>query len=101
VKPSFELLTIAGLFQLLFLAGLNMLFYLELYRDAAWVSLLFLGLNSSLSLAQALGAPLPYGLPFLAAFGLSSALALILVFRGLGRLDRIIYLRASEENFGC
>lgn len=100
VEPSFVLLTLAGLFQLLLLATMNMLFYIELYRDAALASLLFLCLNCALSGAQALGAPLPYGLPFLAACAVSSLVSLGLALRGLGRLDRIIYYRASGEVFG-
>ncbi|HRY54540.1 MAG TPA: exopolysaccharide Pel transporter PelG [Spirochaetia bacterium] len=97
---TFALLTLAGVFQLSLLAALNMLFYMELYRDSAWVGAAFLILNLGLSLAAGLGAPLPEGLAFLLSCALASAFALALVQRGLGRLDRIIYLRASGEEFG-
>jgi uncharacterized membrane protein len=97
---TFALLAAAGLFQLLLVAATNMLFYLELYRAAAASALAFLAVNSLLSLAAALGAPIPDGLPFLASCALSSGLALLFVFRGLGSFDRIVYLRASGEDYG-
>jgi uncharacterized membrane protein len=97
---TFALLTAGGVFQLMLLASLNMLFYMELYRDSALVGTAFLLSNCALSVAACLGAPLPAGLPFLASCALAFFIALGFVNRGLGRLDRIIYLRASGEDFG-
>lgn len=91
----------ATLFQLVFLTAFNILFYLELYRDAALSALLFLALNLGLSVAAAsLRSPALEGYPYLAACVASSAAATALAFRGLRRFDRIVFLRASGEEYG-
>lgn len=97
---TFCRLVAGGFFQLTLLAALNMLFYLELYRDAAISAIVFLVANASLSLACAAGAPIRDGLPFLASCATGSIIALVLAFRGLARFDRIVYLRASGEEYG-
>jgi len=97
---TFRLLVAAGFFQLAFLAALNMLFYMELYRDAAVSAIVFLAANAALTFAAAAGMSLPDGLSFLAACAAAAAVAIALAFRGLGRFDRIVYLRASGEEYG-
>jgi polysaccharide biosynthesis protein PelG len=103
----FAWLLVGGLFQLTLLSALNMLFYLELYRDAALCGLAFLVLNLGLSLAACLAgghpsgpAPSLQGLPYMLSCAVSGLLAVGLVFRGLYRFDRIVFLRASGEDFG-
>jgi uncharacterized membrane protein len=99
---TFARLLAAGLFQLVFLTCLNMLFYLELYRRAALSSLLFVSLNIGLSLLSSISgnAESQLGLPYLIACLVSSALAALLAFDGLAKFDRIMFLRASGEEFG-
>jgi len=98
----FDRLLAGGVFQLLLLTALNMLFYLELYQDAALSALTFLLSNFLMSLAACLWgrAAEAQGLPYLAACALSGGLAVTLAFRGLHRFDRIVFLRASGESFG-
>lgn len=98
----FTRLLAAGIFQLVFLTALNLLFYLELYRRAALSALAFLGLNLGLSLATVLSGHAPglQGWPFLASCAAAAALALALGLKGLGRFDRIVFLRASGEEYG-
>jgi uncharacterized membrane protein len=99
---TFCLLVWGGFFQLGLLTALNMLFYLELYRDAALTALSFLLANLALSAATALWPSpfMPLGLSFLASCAISCALGLGFAFSGLERFDRIVYLRASGEEFG-
>lgn len=99
---TFARLLAGGLFQLVFLSCLNMLFYLELYRRAALSSLLFVSLNIGLSILSCLSgrAEAQLGLPYFAACLVSAALAAILAFDGLAKFDRILFLRASGEEFG-
>ncbi|MDP3176316.1 MAG: exopolysaccharide Pel transporter PelG, partial [Spirochaetaceae bacterium] len=99
-ERSFVLLAIGSLFQLAFIAAVNMLYYMELYRDAALSAALFLGLNLALAIAAAQSPKAPLGLPFAASAAAAAALALVLAFRGLERLDRILYLRASGDDYG-
>ncbi len=97
----FVILLAGGFFQLILLTTLNMLFYLELYLAAALASFCFLAVNALLSLALVLGpVPLPLGLPYLAGGLAASAVALGFLFSGISRFDRIIYLRASGEDYG-
>jgi polysaccharide biosynthesis protein PelG len=98
----FMRLLAAGCFQLVFLSALNMLFYLELYRRAALSALAFALLNLGLSLAACLAgrAESLLGLPYFSACLLSSALCLALALEGLGRFDRIVFLRAAIEDYG-
>jgi uncharacterized membrane protein len=99
---TFARLLAGGLFQLVFLSCLNMLFYLELYRRAALSALLFVSLNIGLSILSGLSgrAQFQLGLPYFAASLVSSALAALLAFEGLAKFDRIMFLRASGEEFG-
>jgi uncharacterized membrane protein len=92
----------ATLFQLVFLTAFNILFYLEHYRDAALSALLFLALNLGLSIAAAASerSAALQGYPYLIACAASSALATALAFRALRRFDRIVFLRASGEEYG-
>jgi len=101
-SPVFARLLAGGLFQLVFLGALNMLFYLELYRRAALGALAFAALNAGLSIAACLsGASLALrGLPFLLACLLSAALCLGLAFEGLGKFDRIVFIRAGDPGYG-
>jgi polysaccharide biosynthesis protein PelG len=98
----FARLLAGGLFQLVFLSALNMLFYLELYRRAALSALAFALLNLGLSLAACLTgtASTFLGLPYLCACLLSAALCVAFAFEGLDRFDRIVFLRATIQNFG-
>lgn len=98
----FARLLAASVFQLLFLSAFNILFYLELYRDAALSALLFLAANAGLSLAAAASPSFLSleGYPYLAACAASSALATALAFRGLRRFDRVLFLRATGEQYG-
>lgn len=98
----FTRLLAATLFQLVFLSAFNVLFYLELYRDAALSALLFLALNLGLSIAAAASgrSAALQGYPYLIACAASSILATALAFRGLRRFDRIVFLRASGEEYG-
>jgi uncharacterized membrane protein len=90
-----------GFFQLVLLTALNMLFYLELYAAAALTSLVFLATNAVLSAALVYWpGNLPLGLPYLAAGAAASLLGLALLFAGIARFDRIVYLRASGQNYG-
>jgi len=98
--PTFVVLVAAAFFQLVLLTALNMLFYLELYRDAAVSALAFAFLNAGLSLGAASHPVLPLGLPFLLACASAAAIALAFLRRGLAAFDRIVYLRASGEEFG-
>jgi uncharacterized membrane protein len=100
--PVFQRLLAAGIFQLVLLTALNMLFYLELYKDAALSGLVFFVVNLALSLAACLAgrSASTQGLPYLAACLVSGSLALILAFRGLYRFDRIVFLRAAGEAYG-
>lgn len=98
----FAILLAGGFFQLIFLSALNMLFYLELYRDAALSALAFALVNLGLSIAACSS---PYsealrGYPYLAGCIVSAALAVTFAFRGLRRFDRIVFLRASGEEYG-
>jgi uncharacterized membrane protein len=98
----FDFLLAGGFFQLILLTALNMLFYLELYREAALSALIFGALNLALSVAAGAmsDAVALQGPPFLIACVVSSALALYFTFRGLRRFDRIIFLRATWEDYG-
>lgn len=98
----FARLLAGGFFQLIFLAAFNMLFYLELYREAALSALAFALVNLFLSVAACLfgKAAAFQGLPFLAACLVSAAMAVAFAFCNLGRFDRIVFLRASGEEFG-
>jgi polysaccharide biosynthesis protein PelG len=98
----FARLLAGGIFQLVFLSALNMLFYLELYKRAAFSSLAFALLNVGLSLAACLSgrAAAFLGYPYLLACILSAALCAGLAFEGLGRFDRIVFLRATIQDFG-
>jgi uncharacterized membrane protein len=101
-QSVFARLLAGGFFQLILLSALNMLFYLEFYRDAALSALAFALVNLCFSLAACLfpqAADLR-GLPYLAACLVSAALALAFAFRGLKRFDRIVFLRASGEEYG-
>jgi uncharacterized membrane protein len=100
--PVFIRLLAATLFQLVFLSGLNLLFYLELYRDAALCAGILAGLNLVLSLAAlASGNALDLaGLPYLGACATSALLVILAGRRGLSRFDRIIFLRASGQDYG-
>jgi uncharacterized membrane protein len=103
ISPTVLLrLLAAGVFQLMLLSGLNLLFYLELYRDAALSAFCFAALNLALSLAAVLAGRGPElaGLPFLCSCVVSSALALFLGFRGIARFDRIVFLRATGAEYG-
>jgi polysaccharide biosynthesis protein PelG len=98
----FSRLLAGGVFQLALLAGLNMLFYLELYRDAALGALAFALLDGLFTAAAAAS---PYarellGLPYLASCALSAFLVYALAQRGIARFDRILFLRASGSNVG-
>ena len=97
----FAILLAGGFFQLIFLSALNMLFYLELYRDAALSALAFALVNLGLSIA-ACSSPIGgiAGYPYLAGCIVSAALAVTFAFRGLRRFDRIVFLRASGEEYG-
>jgi polysaccharide biosynthesis protein PelG len=98
----FSRLLAATLFQLVFLSALNILFYLELYRDAALSALLFLAVNLGLSVAAACSsyAIALEGYPYLVACAAASAVATVLAFRALRRFDRVVFLRASGEEYG-
>jgi polysaccharide biosynthesis protein PelG len=101
-EAIFARLLAGGFFQLILLSALNMLFYLELYRDAAYSALAFALINLGLSLAACLSghAAALQGLPYLAACLVAAALSLVLLFRGLRRFDRVVFLRASGEEYG-
>jgi uncharacterized membrane protein len=101
-EEVFVRLMAGGFFQLIFLTALNMLFYLELYREAALSALAFALVGLFLSVAACLSGKATelQGLPFLAACLASAAMAVAFAFRGLGRFDRIVFLRASGEEFG-
>ena len=98
----FSRLLAGGFFQLILLSALNMLFYLELYRNAALSALVFALVNLGLSLAACLSgnAAALQGWPYLAACLVSAVLALIFSFNGLRRFDRIVFLRASGQKYG-
>ncbi|HTX72249.1 MAG TPA: exopolysaccharide Pel transporter PelG [Rectinemataceae bacterium] len=103
VQP-FLVLIAAGILQLSYVSALNMLFYLELYRDAARSAFILLATNVIVSLVLALGrgqwAVLPDGLSFFLANGLAAIVALRSAFAGLGRYDRLLFLRASGQEYG-
>jgi deoxyuridine 5'-triphosphate nucleotidohydrolase len=68
------------------------------YRGEVMIALVNLGLSLAACLwgdAAAL-----QGLPYLAACLVSSALAVAFTFRGLRIFDRVVFLRASGEEFG-
>ncbi len=98
----------ASIFQLLLISAINLLFYLELYRDAAVASGVFLGLNTLLCFALgANGSAGPaaareaiYGWPYLIACFVSSLFAVHFVYQGLKRFSRLFFLRASGEEYG-
>ena len=98
----FICLVAAGVFQLLFLTAFNMLFYLELYKASALSALAFVLVDLGLSLAMVLtGSSASYkGLPYLAGCVVAAVLATALAFRGLDAFDRIVFLRASGEDYG-
>ncbi len=98
----FARLLVGGFFQLILLSALNMLFYLELYREAALSAGAFALVNLGLSLAMCLtgSAAALQGWPYFASCLVSSGLSLAFAFRGLRRFDRIVFLRASGEEFG-
>ena len=98
----FVLLLAGGFFQLILLSALNILFYLELYRDAALSALVFALVNLGLSLAACLSgnAAALQGWPYLAACFASAVLSLVFSFNGLRRFDRIVFLRASGQKYG-
>jgi len=98
----FVWLLAGGVFQLILLTCLNMLFYLELYRDAALSALAFVLVNLGLSLAACLsdGAEAFKGIPYFAACLASGLLSAAFAFQGLRRFDRIVFLRASGVDFG-
>jgi uncharacterized membrane protein len=92
----------AGFLQLIFLSSLNMLFYMELYRRAAASALAFALVTLGLSLAACLtGHALPTrGLPYLIGAASAAALATVFAFRGLQSFDRVVFLRATGDDFG-
>lgn len=86
----------AVLFHLLFLTLLNLLFYLELYKDALGLSSLFIILSTTLSLVlyPQWGSFLA-GSSFLISGMICSAFGLFLYYYRLGELDRLMLTRFS------
>jgi polysaccharide biosynthesis protein PelG len=98
----FSRLLAGGVFQLALLTGMNILFYLELYRDAALGALVFALCDAFLTAAALAtsAAPALLGLPYLASCAIAAILVLVLASRGLARFDRILFLRASGSSYG-
>ena len=90
----------ASCFQLLLLTAVNVLFYLELYKDGRNVCAVFVGVDVLASLVSRYWIPLPDGFTYLAACIIGSALGTALAFRGLSMADRLLYIRASGDNYG-
>lgn len=98
----FARLLAASVFQLLLITSINLLFYLELYRDAAVAAGIFLGLNAGLCLllGPAASSEPVCGWPYLISCFCSSLFACHFVLQGLRRFSRLFFLRASGEEYG-
>jgi uncharacterized membrane protein len=79
--------------QVPFLAALNVLFYLDRRRDALLLVAFFAVANLTLSAASVQLGPDWYGLGFAAAALLTTAAALPLLWRRLGRLERDTFMQ--------
>jgi uncharacterized membrane protein len=93
ISPNYKALLridlVAVGIQVVYLAALNILFYFDLRKDAMMLCLLFFFLNFSLSLLSIQLGPLYYGYGFALAIMISTAAALLVLYR---RLDKLVYM---------
>jgi len=82
-----------GFFHIFYLTTLTFLFYIEMYREAFFTSLLFFALNLSLTAGLACWNSRWYGLGYMAAAFFSSLLAWYFLKSGVRILDRRVYGR--------
>jgi uncharacterized membrane protein len=88
-----KVLIIAVFFHMIFLTFFTFLFYLESYGSALRGSLLFFGLNFTVTLASVYFARIPHGTGYLVAGLCAGVYTGIALFRNLNSLDRIIFSR--------
>jgi uncharacterized membrane protein len=84
---------LAVFFQLLFLTEMTFLFYFEQYRLTFIASAAYFLVNLGGSLATVILGTGFYGLSYLAAGGVASAICALFLFRIVGKADRLVLAR--------